>query len=540
MDKKYITKEQVKVIVDNAPKGADKKALIEGLVERGYTLQGFNDQPAEPAKPAGFIGRVTQDFKQRGDRISDAVAGEGEFAGQSALRRSTSAVGTAFSGIPKVVKEALPEPGRDALDYVGKKMGQGLSFLTDKISDNDALQKWVSENPDAARRLEEIAGTAANTGEIAGNILAVQGGANAITKSKNVIRTGVQKLDDSLASTGEKFGDTLRIGNTNISPSFAENFVKLDPKVVTVVKETPTAKVMEYIRQGEKALADPRVITPLESAGLKAKEVLPVLQGQMDDYGRIISETLKVKGDVKVGPIAQNAKTTLRQRLYDDLGGIIDEKGNVKSAPSRSLKFSDTADKTLIKITDSQLSRLGKDPTLRQVDDVISNIQDQLYKRKSLTAVPVNTQVEATLKQIIKELNDEAKKIGGEEFAVAKANYSRVKNTHGNLNKLLGEDGNKGGALLKRFFSPSDAGTKKLFAQIKKETGIDLSQDAVTAKSVMDILGDTRSRSLLEGGIPTSPLGAVGRVVDIAVDKVAGEAVKKAKLQKMVRNSKKD
>ena len=47
---KYLSKQQVKVILEQAPKGIDGGKIVDGLVARGYKLEGFNDQP-EPTKP---------------------------------------------------------------------------------------------------------------------------------------------------------------------------------------------------------------------------------------------------------------------------------------------------------------------------------------------------------------------------------------------------------------------------------------------------------------------------------------------------------
>lgn len=44
---KTLTEAQVTTILKNAPKGTDPNKIVEGLVSRGYILQGFNDQPEQ-------------------------------------------------------------------------------------------------------------------------------------------------------------------------------------------------------------------------------------------------------------------------------------------------------------------------------------------------------------------------------------------------------------------------------------------------------------------------------------------------------------
>ena len=45
---KYLTKDKVKAIVNNAPKGSNPEDVINALVSRGYKLEGLNDQPETP------------------------------------------------------------------------------------------------------------------------------------------------------------------------------------------------------------------------------------------------------------------------------------------------------------------------------------------------------------------------------------------------------------------------------------------------------------------------------------------------------------
>lgn len=64
-----LTQEQVKKIIENRPKGSDPKQIIEGLVNRGYKLQGLEipEAPLTPEKPKGrgvlgTIGEVGKGF----------------------------------------------------------------------------------------------------------------------------------------------------------------------------------------------------------------------------------------------------------------------------------------------------------------------------------------------------------------------------------------------------------------------------------------------------------------------------------------------
>lgn len=54
---KFLTKDKVSVIIQNAPTGVTPEEVINGLVSRGYILQGFNDQEPQQAQDSGLFSR---------------------------------------------------------------------------------------------------------------------------------------------------------------------------------------------------------------------------------------------------------------------------------------------------------------------------------------------------------------------------------------------------------------------------------------------------------------------------------------------------
>jgi len=183
----------------------------------------------------------------------------------------------------------------------------------------------------------------------------------------------------------------------------------------------------------------------------------------------------------------------------------------VKNAAGRIAKIA-PEDQGLIKEVDDLLGELKGRDTLQKVDDLVDQIQDRLYKRKSLTAVQVNNQAEALLKQTIGKLNNNLKLRAGKTYSKANLKYSQLIDNFEKLNKALGLDASKGGSLMKRVFSPQDGGTKKLFREIKQITGIDLVEEANLAKMAMESVGDSRALSLLESLDLLRPQGALGTV----------------------------
>lgn len=217
-----ITREQLKDILANKPKKASDEAVVKQLIERGHTIEGLDlpsqreqrkrQEEAQARQQETVIAnqerqaRLAEVGQSAGQAITEAIQGEGEFAGQSPLRRGVSAVAEASSVPIRGAVALAPEPVRAGVEKVGDVVSKGFSKLTGLIGGIPALQKWVQENPEAARRVEEVAGTVAPAGEIAGNIL----GAEATTIGLGRAATQVRKAVPDANTIQDLFKSTLK------------------------------------------------------------------------------------------------------------------------------------------------------------------------------------------------------------------------------------------------------------------------------------------------------------------------------------------
>ena len=144
--------------------------------------------------------------------------------------------------------------------------------------------------------------------------------------------------------------------------------------------------------------------------------------------------------------------------------------------------------------------------------------------------------MEGLIKETIRDLNERAKDIGGDQYKEANAAYSETRDIYDTLSKALGTDANKGAALMKQLFSPAGAMARNLFADIKRLTGIDLVNEATLAKNAMETAGDVRQKSLLGdiigNGVPTSAKGVVSRVLEAGARKSANPEKRISKMGK--------
>ena len=154
--------------------------------------------------------RIKQDITSAGETVQSAIAGQGEFAGQSPVERGTQATAAAFGAIPSVASEFLPKPVRSALTAVGTGMENVVNWLGEKLGGTQVAQDFVTKFPDAAASLEKASRIGAAQGSIAGSILIADQGVKAAKSVPKAIETGKAKLG-TLAEQQAKAAQTEAI-----------------------------------------------------------------------------------------------------------------------------------------------------------------------------------------------------------------------------------------------------------------------------------------------------------------------------------------
>lgn len=506
-----LSKDKVDTILKNAPLGTDKKKILDGLIMRGYDLEGVDsnairarlqaEQPtAEEQKPS-LKDRVVTDIKERGAKVNDAIKGEGVFSGESPVQRGIEATGEAFGAIPATINNALPEPVRNVVQKIGEKIGEGFGAVTEKLADTKIFKDAVASGETG--KLEEILSSVAAGSDIAGSILAVEG----VKKSGKVATTGVKDVANSIATnTEELLTKVPKLGNMSGAKEKLSDFFSrdLEGKSATILKETPTEKFDSYMKIAEEAVSDPRKLTPFEAVGDKAVEATKQLQNQIKSLSQQ-KKTIISKAKVGLEDFSKQTGTT-----------ILD----VRRAVGDS------------KIGAEVINKLKKVKTKLDADNTIDDIQDMIYRGNKDMTIPVGSAEDKALRGIIGKYNGALKEALPKSYATLNDQISGRIKVVGSLNKALGEvvDGvsTRGSGLIKQFFSPSGRKAKELFEYIKENTGVDLAQDATLARFTMEMFEDSRARALLEG-IPTSTGGLMKTAVDFVVEKTgAGKKVKNA------------
>jgi len=456
-----------------------------------------------------------------GNTISQALAGQGQFQGKTPLNRGVSAVASGFSAVPRGALAMAPEPVRSGVEKVGDFVGKGFKKLTGAIGSTDLFQgaagrTEMNENNIPVYKTndlgmtEDALGVASGIGEIAGTIAGTQGVISGITKTGNIARTGFKSIDNALTPTPTPNIKVPKPRVGEIINRYRAQLSDIDPKYETVLRsQSDPDKVMEYFDQAERAAVDSSVPMATTIASRRAVDAFDAIKNGASEAGKLKSDLLGKIDTVKVqGNIPGNAIDNLKNTVNERYGISIDKNGNIQQSGGRVISV-DNKSQALISDYVTELRKLGQNPTARQLDDFVDRVQRQLYKQSSPNLLEVADEpVTAYLKQLTGEINSQLKtnvdaaltaKGLPADYGKLNQQYTDLLDINNRLNKRLGTEGDKGASLMKSLFSPQTGeSTRRLFQEIKDTTSIDLFEEATLARFVMESVGDTRSKSLLQ------------------------------------------
>ena len=430
-------------------------------------------------KLSELFGKFTNGVRSSGEAIASLAEGA-----VRALPGGTTAVNTIESGINKT-----------ADTVASTKTGQNIAGIT---------KSGLDKLPESAQRTVGDVGNLALGGAQIAGALVIPGASN---KVLSAVSQNVTKQWDAIPKTTFKI-DTARAGD--LINKYRVQLSNIDPKYETVLKQQKDPiKTMAYFDQAEKAAKSTDEPMATKLAADKAIEAFKRIDVTLSEVGKTKSALLDSIATEKVpGNIPGNAIDNVKNTVGERFGIQIDNRGNISQIKGRVASV-DEKSKKLIAEYITSLRSLGPAPTARQLDDFVDAMQRKLYKQSSPNLFDVADEpVIAFLKQQTGEINSQLKtnvdnllKSTNKDASYGALNnkYRKLIDINDSLNKKLGIEGDKGASLMKSLFSPQTGEpTRRLFQEIRDETGIDLFEEATLAKFVMESVGDTRSQTLLQ------------------------------------------
>jgi hypothetical protein len=499
------TKEEIELIKQAKAQGKSKEQALASLAQVRATTTAPTSQEDGGAISdikAGFSG--AKEALNRGVDREIAQGQEGRGFVSRQFGRFTSGLQTAgemLGSIGEGAVRALPG-GTTAIDTTEKVVGAGAQAVAESSIGQGAKQAFNMLPEQVQNTLTDVGRGALGAAGIAGTFAPTAAVTRPIiSKIDDVIKTGIKTPEFKLPTA--RAGEIINKYRTQLSD--------VDPRVETILKTQKSPdKVMAYFDQAEKAAANVDAPMASQLAAQKAVDAYNAIDKGAKEAGKLKSELLKEIETVKIGGnIPGKAIDKVKSDIGERFGVEIDNDGAVRQVAGRMASIDDKSMK-LVQNYVGMLRQLGQAPTARKLDDFVDAAQRMLYKQDApMSKFEVADEpVVALLKQITGEVNgqmktqiDDTLRVAGKnpDYSVLNEKYAMLNDVNNRLNSKLGQEGDKGASLMKSLFSPQTGEpTRRLFQEIKDQTGIDLFEEATLAKFAMESVGDPRSKSLLQ------------------------------------------
>lgn len=478
--------------------------------------------------------RIAQDFSKRGENISNAIAGEGQYQGQSPLRRGVEATAETFNAIPTTAFNAIPSDTiRGGLSKVGEGIGKGFKEVTDTIAEIPQIQEFAQS--DMGNIASEVAGIGSGTGQIAGDILFAQQGANALQRGVDVTKNVINKI--SPLEHGKELYNSVKehLSRQNVNPQVetsAKELINRTKEPISAEPETSiTDKYNKYFEQAKGAKTNIKADPPVSSVGEDIGDQFNKVVKMRRDVGQTINNELEKIGDHPTD--LTKAMTNLEDNLFHKEG--LRFNGNGLTSDSQSAMSA--SDSSLLNSYIRGMNKLEVNPTVKDLDSFMRRITSEmdLYNAKNNIIGTTNGEriIQGSLADLREQFNPE---ITGNP---ALADYYSARQLYSNLSdfvtegkKYLGDvtqagDFAKDASLAKSAVqSILNNGKKDWLVKLEGLTGYPALDNSVMALQAMKDAGDFRGLSLLQtlaDDIPHTQSGLTERIAEWLIGKTKGQ-----------------
>jgi len=407
--------EELQIIQYGKDNKKSREDTLKALEKFRTSQTSNNTTPQTLEQPSTVTSRLADVGQGNASRISDAIAGRGQYEGQSALTRGIGATATAFSTVPEAAIAMSPEPVRKTVDAVQGGVSKAFKALTDLIGSNKQLQEWTQAHPDATNAIMEVAQGTADLGVISGNILgakgastAVQAGAQGSKVAAGAVSRSTQKLVDSSTSLVK-----------SVKSEAVSNLVSPKKDVVGAMGEVLQGKPKDVPKGIEafKAIDTSGVKTYAE-LGTRIDKSISDLSGVVDsELSKDLTRTPLSQLDTKLKTKSGNTvSTNYVQTAMEQLKELYEKTGDVQKAAD--------IDELIVSAQADGLTKL-------EVND-IARVYNSEFGSKAfgVTGEPltsVNAQLYETIRKGVKGKAREG--LGGAEAKAADQTISALYNT---------------------------------------------------------------------------------------------------------------
>ncbi len=321
---KFLTKDKVAVIIQNAPTGTKPEDVVNGLVSRGYKLEGFNDQP-EPEQqtqnqPQEKNGRLVV-----GSTTPDLSLVKGVAKGVASTVKGIADLGDKFLNTvgaqesQPVYQEGTPEYNavNQALTPVNSR--EKLGKTAEQIAEFAIPGTKVSKATQGANFVQKVvpraltSGTiaAAQQGEVgkdalvaAGTEVVLPGLSEAVKPATRLISRVFKGLASGLSGVSTDAIDAI-VSNPSASQETVKQLTKSGNREVLEQNSKTIVKGIGKVRQ-EARQAYGEALDTLKETDIKPKAFRDSVQAVLDKYG--VSTSTKTKTGLAGNKLAKTER----------------------------------------------------------------------------------------------------------------------------------------------------------------------------------------------------------------------------------------
>lgn len=496
-----------------------------------------SETPEEP----GFISRVGDKIEQRGVNVFEEITGSSDKrTSENPLVRGFKAVANAFGGIGDVAIEGIKSiPGAEAVgEAVMPTLQKGFSKIVDYSSPiGQKLYEFEQRDPEKAKAVTDFLEVAAASGEIAGNILLADTAAKAATGVKNLAVKTEQKAAETLKNTFNNAYDSAQsvqaraktyLAGKSVNPQLKDSADRLFMDGTQRVKD-PVGLYDDYVKQSKAALTDIKADPAISRVGEDIGKAFEKVVKQRQIIGKQMGAELEKVGNIKLNII--DTADDLAKELQRNGIKILQGKEGITLGLTDAAKIT-KADLRILNEFYDDVAKLGNNPTLRQVDALISRTQGNLDLFKGSSNIFGTTNGERIIKGTLKGFRDKfSPKINPAfaDYAEARGIYSELSDFVKDGTRFLGKRSASGDFVRDASLAKSSVqsilnnGKKDWLVRLEGYTGEPVLDKSVLALQAMKDVGDFRGLSLLQsfsnGGVPHNARGIVQKVLEYGVDK---------------------
>lgn len=506
----------------------------------------------------GNFSKLQENLKNSPDMLSKALHTL-VFAGHTA-GDIAGATGSLIGGTAKMAASPLTQIKTPEGDTIGQRFSEPVKANIQKLVDAhpdffNTLHDLATSHPEAAKSVGDLINTIGLTG--GGRLLeaplpSVKEAVSSIAKDAGGAVEGVGKatkatvmapVNAAKSATGgiREAAQTAAAkgkipGIEGVGKQTGTSAERLAKQAVpggmgAAIRPKPVDSYNEFAKQEGRHLSDIKQDPAISIVGSRIGDAFDTVVKQRQEAGKTMASELE---KTATNPVKITDPLDAFSKELESNGATLTrgEKG-LDVIPGETSKFSSN-DETILKKYVTDLDKLGKSPTMAQLDAFISRVPQDIKGLKATQGINFKTNAERIIGNSLNKMRTALVKSGTKDYKTARSQYADlskfIKEGASHLGKITQSgDFAKDASLAKSAVqSVLNNGKKDWLMKLEAHTGYPALDEATLALQAMKDAGDYKGNSLLElltqgaEGAAVGPHGIATKLIGFLGKKTVG------------------